>query len=296
MNENQSIKLSLVIACHNAEDTIADQLEALAAQEWDQPWEVIVVNNRSTDRSVDIVRQYQDRIRNLRIVDASARRGPAYARNVGVSEARGEWIALCDADDQVGENWVAIMGQALSNHDFVAGRLECATLNPSPISRALGCQQQDGLQRYGFPLGPRYLPHAASCNMGFKRQIHQAIGGFDEDLPNLQDTDFSWRMQLAGVSLHYEPSALIHYRRRPSLPGTFHQARKYAKSNVLLYKRYRKLGMASLPWYFFGKVWAVVLRDFFIIRDTAGLVRWVWQLGWRIGQVQGSIMHRVFMP
>lgn len=296
MNDSKTIKLSVVIACYNAEDTIAEQMEALAAQQWDQPWEVIVADNRCTDRSMDVVRQYQERVCNLRIVDASGKQGQAYALNVGVNAARGEGIALCDADDQVGENWVAIMGRALSEHDFVTGRIECLKLNPSPISRALGCQQQEGPQKYGFPLGPKYLPHAAGCNIGFKRNIHQALGGFNEELSHLHDTDFSWRVQLLGIPLHYEPAAVIHYRRRSNLKNTFRQARGYAHANVLLYKRFRKLGMPSVTWGFRAKVWAKLLRDFLIIRSTADLVKWIWQFGWRIGQVQGSIKHRVFVP
>jgi len=72
------MKLSVIIPCFNAATTV--QLEALAHQHWCEPWEVIVSNNGSTDETVAIVEQYQEKLSNLRIVDSSDQRGAAHAR------------------------------------------------------------------------------------------------------------------------------------------------------------------------------------------------------------------------
>jgi glycosyltransferase involved in cell wall biosynthesis len=100
------MKLSVVIPCYNAESTIEEQLDALADQHWIEPWEVVVANNRCTDNSIAIVRSYQSKIPNLRIVDASERQGQPYALNIGAEAALGEALAFCDADDVVGEGWL----------------------------------------------------------------------------------------------------------------------------------------------------------------------------------------------
>ena len=88
------MQLSVVIACYNAARTIGGQLESLARQEWSEPWEVIVADNGSTDGSAAIAEQYRSRLPSLRVVDASARRGQAYARNVGAKAARGVALAF----------------------------------------------------------------------------------------------------------------------------------------------------------------------------------------------------------
>src|SRR5262245_35038573 len=116
------MKLSVIIPCYNAAETIGDQLEALTCQRWSQLWEVVVVDNKSTDRSRTIVESYQKRLPNLRMINAFERQGQAHARNVGAQVACGESLAFCDADDEVGAEWLAAMGEALSKHDFVACR------------------------------------------------------------------------------------------------------------------------------------------------------------------------------
>ncbi|MEB3178485.1 MAG: glycosyltransferase, partial [Nostocaceae cyanobacterium] len=77
------IKLSVILPCLNAANSIGAQIEALATQEYTDLWEIIVADNGSTDDTVAIVQEYQKRLDNLRIIDASARPGVAYARNVG---------------------------------------------------------------------------------------------------------------------------------------------------------------------------------------------------------------------
>src|SRR5690606_20352609 len=78
------------------------------------------------------------------------------------------------------------------------------------------------------------------------RSAFLAVGGFDERLRLLEDTDLTWRLQLAGNALAFEPAALVHIRFRPSTRGSFRQAYGYGKYNVLLYKRYRSRGMPQL--------------------------------------------------
>ncbi|MCY7394267.1 MAG: glycosyltransferase, partial [Leptolyngbyaceae cyanobacterium CAN_BIN12] len=64
------MKLSVILPCFNGAETIAVQLEALTRQSWAGEWEVIVVNNGSTDNSMEIVKRYRDRLQNLQIVNA----------------------------------------------------------------------------------------------------------------------------------------------------------------------------------------------------------------------------------
>lgn len=127
--ETYMMKLSIIIPCFNAGQTIAVQLEALAQQEWSQPWEIIIADNGSTDETIKIVQTYQQRLPNLKIVDASKKRGAAHARNVGARVAQSEALAFCDADDEVAPGWVAAMGEALSEYDLVGGRDEHWKLN-----------------------------------------------------------------------------------------------------------------------------------------------------------------------
>ena len=284
------MKLSVIIPCFNAANTIAVQLEALAQQHWCEPWEVIVSNNGSTDETLAIVEQYQDKLPNLRIVDSSDQPGAAHARNIGASAAAGVVLAFCDADDEVAPGWVAAMGEALSKYDFVACKREYNKLNEPWTLKYRTLTQLNGLQEYRYP---PYLPHASGSTLGVRRSIHEAIGGFDETMLRLQDTDYCWRIQLAGTQLHFVPDAVFHYRFRDTIGGLFHQGRLWGEYNVLLYKKYRPLGMPKLSPKASVRSWVRLLKLFpqcFSKEDRAKLVT---VLARRIGRLQGCIKYRV---
>lgn len=289
------MKLSVVIPCYNAADTLGVQLEALANQHWSQPWEVIVVDNRSTDGSRQIAEWYKERLPNLRVVDASARQGRPFARNVGVEAATGEAVAFCDADDEVAPGWVAAMGEALSRHDFVACSVDIAKLNPPWVTAGRPHPQRDGLQKF---LSPPYYSHAGGGTLGFKRSLYAMVGGFDEALPYLQDTDFCFKLQLAGVQLHFVPDAVIHVRLRHTLRGVYHQARNWALYRVKVYKKYQgatKTGKLR-SWKRYAKNWQHLLWQLLFIRHKHDCVRFMRGLGSQVGLLQGSLKYRITPP
>src|SRR4051795_2963793 len=100
--------ISVLIPARNAEATIAAQIYSLRSQTYDGLWEAILVNNGSTDSTVKLALDAAGGLP-LRVVDASERPGLSYARNVGVASARGDFVAFCDADDEVAPGWLAAL-------------------------------------------------------------------------------------------------------------------------------------------------------------------------------------------
>ncbi len=285
------MKLSVIIPCFNAAKTIAVQLEALANQHWSQPWEVIVADNGSADETVAIVENYKKKLPNLRVVDASAQRGAAHARNIGAASAASNSLAFCDADDEVAPGWVKAMGKALSKYDFVACKHDYNKLNEPWTLKYRTLPQLNGLNKYNYP---PFLSHASSSGLGIRRSIHELINGFDESMLRLQDTDYCWRVQLTGVKLYYVPDAVVHYRLRDTLEGLYHQSRLWGEHNVLLYKQYRPLGMPQLSLRISVKNWLILLKSFpKFFWNKEARAKWVWDFGWRIGRLQGSIKYKV---
>lgn len=283
------MKLSVIIPCFNAADTIAHQLEALANQQWSEPWEVIVSDNGSTDDSVTIVEQYKEKLPNLRIVDSSDKRLVAHARNVGVLAATSDALAFCDADDEVAPGWVAAMGEAISRYDFVACRLDYEKLNEPWTLKYRDFYQSNGLIEFD----PPYLPHAAGTSLGVKRSLYDAVGGFDESIPILDDTDFCWKIQLKGTKLHFVPETFVYYRFRHTLDSIYRQACGYGKYNILLYKKYIPLGMPKLSWKASIKPWLQLLKHLPQVLSREERAKWIWLLGWRVGRLQGCLKYRV---
>jgi glycosyltransferase involved in cell wall biosynthesis len=289
----ETVRLSVVIACLDEEDRIGAQLERLAQETWSEPWEIVVADNGSTDGTKEVVRRYQQRIHNLRLVDAAARKGTHHALNVGVNAAQGEFLAFCDADDEIHPGWLAAMGEALREHDVVAGRLDSSTLNDAWSVAVRGHPQDEGLSPFGL-----YFPYADAGNLGVRRSLHERIGGFDEHfLGAALDTDYSWRLQQAGAQIHFEPRAVVAYRFRNDFRSTFHQARFYAVGVVSLYKKHRQFGLPKQrhPWLLGVLTWLGMLRRLPVPPSKRALARFVWSLGWKFGMLEGSIRNRVVL-
>ncbi len=282
------MRLSVVVPCLNASATIAVQLEALARQTWSGEWELILADNGSTDDTLAVARSYEHRFPDFRIVDASTRRGPAHAQNEGVRASTGEAILFCDADDKVAPNWLEAMGEALLGHDFVASRLEFREL--AALTSDVRHAQEDGLNVYRYP---PFLPHAGNGSLGVRRSVHDAVGGFDESMFGLFDTDYCFRVQLMGIPLYYVAETVVHVRSRKTLFGLFKQAQLNGAWNVVLYKRYRSLGMPRLSLRQGIAGWVSLLRGLPDLHDRKFRSEWLWNLGWRTGRLQGSLKHRV---
>ena len=133
--------LSVVIPVRNEERHIAEQLAALLAQEWDGEWEIVVVDNGSTDGTAGVVEGFarrSDRIRYVRAVDKADQ---SYAANVGVEASDALAVAFCDADDVVAEGWLAAMAAGLAVHDVVTGPNLLDRLNPPWLAGSRGCER-----------------------------------------------------------------------------------------------------------------------------------------------------------
>lgn len=206
-------EVSVIICVRNGERTLGSQLEALDSQVDHPPFEVIVVDNCSTDDTVGVVRRWlahrEPHRSPARLVTASARPSIPYARNQGALAAQGRIFAYCDADDRVSPGWVGALHRALPEDGMVGGRNEGVSPSGQPLPGT-------------FPHGltaTHYLPHAGNCNLAVTRRCFAEIGGYDESLPRygFEDVDICWRAQERGFPLTYCPAAVIYFSVSPKV-------------------------------------------------------------------------------
>lgn len=284
-----SVDVSVVIACRDEERFLARQLAAVAAQECSLSWELVIADNGSTDRSIEIAEGFRSRVPSLGIVDASGHAGPAAARNEGVRQAKGRLLIFCDADDEVAPGWLAAMARGLEKHPLVAARLDHELLNPR-WSWSMRRSQGALLQTV-----PPFMPYTFCAAMGVRREVHDRVGGFDESLRAGEDRDYCYRLQLAGVALSLVEDAVVHYRHRDSAIGRYRQARGYGYCNVQLYHDYRQLGLgrpspnrALLSWL------ALPVEMVLALRSRPRWLVWMARAGWRVGRLEGCLRYRIW--
>lgn len=283
------MRLSIVLTTLNGADTIGEQLDALATQDWEGSLEVIVSDNGSTDETRAVIESFSDRFHELSIVDSSDLHSCAHARNVGAAAATGDYLLFCDDDDKVGAGWLKAMVVAFERHPFIAARLDHDLLNPSWTRAVYGEPQ-----RHELPGPPSFLPFAFGGSIGVSKAIHTEMGGFDETYSGAgEDVDYCYRIQLSGTPLHFVPDALIHYRDRQGYGEIFRQNRAFGRAWTTILKEYTRHGMARPSQLRAVGSWfplALRLPISFGTRNRRAL--WISQAGWKLGRLEGSVHER----
>ena len=296
------VLVTVVLACRNAATTLPAQLDALVAQvlppELVARWQLLVCDDASSDDSWAIAEGFAGRLP-LTVMAVAGPAGPAgggprggtgglgpgAARNAGAARAAGSLLAFCDADDVVAPDWLARMVVALSEHPFVAGRF-ATDLNSVTVLRSRALGQQDRLQG-----GPGGVPHAGGGNLGIRREVFEAVGGFDPSLRCLEDTDLSWRVQRAGVPLTFAADVVVQVRLRTTVTGMFRQGRTYGAAHAELERRFGRDTFAApgsgpaAPADAGAATVAGRWRAW--VGSPPNLGHLVWQLGWALGHRSG---------
>jgi glycosyltransferase involved in cell wall biosynthesis len=281
--------ISIVLPTRNGSRHIREQLQGLAHQETDVAWELLVVDNGSTDGTADLVEALWETSVPLRIVSAPEEANLSYARNVGVAAAGSEYIAFCDDDDIVGPSWVGAMAAALTSHRLVASNMEYDRLNSPSLLVGRARFQSTGVESlFGMPVcaGPG----------GVQRSLWAELGGNDREFSGTgEDFDFAMRaFRRSGVLPFFAEGAVYHYRMRDKPSAVFRQARAYGRSHAQLWARHgsgrveprEDLRRAVRDW------WWLLSRA---PLAAAGRNRstWLSKLGRRIGRIEMSIRERV---
>ncbi len=279
--------ISVVVPAYNAAATIGDQLAALSAQSDGVDWELIVADNGSTDGTLEVVEDWSDRLP-LRVVDASERKGPAAARNIGAGSAAGDVLAFTDADDIIQPGWLEAVREVSRTNWFSTGPV----LRFRDAHPALPMRSQGGslFMHMGF------LPYADGANFLIRRALFEHVGGFDERYRTGEDVELSWRLQLAGERLVFAEGAAVGSRVRTDSRAVFRQYFGYGWGDVQLYVAFRGRGLTRPPIRASVRSYAGLLARVPLLFREQPREAWLHQVGRRLGRLFGSVVSRVVFP
>jgi glycosyltransferase involved in cell wall biosynthesis len=281
-----TLDLAVIVPCHNEAETLPAQLDALTAQRWAGTWEIIVVDNRSTDGTAQVARGYDDCSVPVRVVAATERAGIAYARNSGVRSTDALSVAFCDGDDVVQPGWTAAIGDALQRSSLVTGTLDGEQLNDAWLAGSRPMGASDTLPRFGG------IAFTRGNNTGMHRSVWEALDGYDEDFDGLEDIEFSVRAAGAGYEPTLVPAARIAYRFRRGLRSTWRQGIYYGRGRPRMAAQAEALGLPA-PGRFAGlRSWAWLAVRFPLLATRSGRHAWIFTLGVRWGVVLGAVRTR----
>jgi glycosyltransferase involved in cell wall biosynthesis len=219
--------VSVIVAARNAERTLSRTLECLKNQEATDRFEVVVVDDGSSDQTIEIAQRFGPPVRTVR---NSGKRGPGESRNVGVGAARSKLIAFTDADCFPAADWLQRGLDALECADLVQGAV---TPDPgairAPFDRTVKVQHDDGYYR--------------TANLFVRRELFDDIGGFEDWIVERggdppfgwlapadgrpteparksigEDVLFGWKARRRGARIAFAPRARVHHAVFPGSP------------------------------------------------------------------------------
>lgn len=217
---------SVVIPCHNVENTLKFQLDALLSQSGASPFEVVVVDNLSNDQTVEIAKQHSLNFQGrLQIVAADERLGINVARNKGISAASGQLVLICDGDDIVSPQWVASY-ESVFNAELGNPHL---TLWTGPVNNhLLNPWMQPPTVAQTEPLKFRGTPYAQGCNMAFSKQTIMRLGLFNERLQRgFTEVEVVLRSEAQNLRVQWVEGAVVFYRLPPTGIKRLRRAYRY---------------------------------------------------------------------
>jgi GT2 family glycosyltransferase len=235
-------RISVVVCSHNGERTLDECLRGIGALEYPD-YEVIVVDDGSSDATADIARRHD-----VRLI-STPHRGLSSARNTGLEAASGEIVAYLDDDAYPDEDWLTYLAAAFRTGDYVAvGGPNLPPRGDGPIAECVA-------NAPGGPahvlLSDREAEHIPGCNMAFQKNALEEIGGFDTQFWAAgDDVDVCWRLQEQGWKLGFSPPAVVWHHRRNSVVAFLRQQRTYGKAEALLERKWpdRYNGLGHLSW------------------------------------------------
>jgi GT2 family glycosyltransferase len=248
------LRVSVVVVTWQGAHLLPPCLDSLARQTVDH--EVIVIDNASTDSTAQVLRDYPD----VRVLRTDRNLGFAGGADLGLRAARTEFVAFLNNDAVAEPTWLAALLSAITAEPGVAAvssLMLLADCDPPVVNNAgvvvlptlYGADRAAGAdpasvdepaEVFGFSGGAALVRRSAAMD----------VGGFPAAFfLYYEDTDLSWRLRLAGWSIRYEPTAVVHHRHaatsdRDSPLFAFHNER----NRLLLVARCAPAGPAAAAW------------------------------------------------
>ncbi len=240
--------VSVLIPVFNGEQGISDTLDSISKQDYPQDrWEVIVVDNNSTDNTTLVTRSFADSLPCLKI-EKETQKSSYAARNRGIQASKGEILAFIDADMTVNHDWIrkGVTDLMEKEIDYVGCRVDIYPKNEPPNI------WEEYNQRTGFPI-KTYMEKDGFAGAGcifVRKVVFEEIGLFDNRLKSNGDREFGNRVRDAGFKMYYNHDNVMRHPARSSLYSFY---KKIVRTSTgwfnlhLLYPdRYERLGFVRV--------------------------------------------------
>ena len=228
---------SIIIPVYNRPQEVDELLESLCTQTFND-FEVVVVEDGSTEKCEEVCQKYADRLSLHYYFKPNS--GPGPSRNYGAERSRGEYLIILDSDVIVPEHYLEIVKSELDRELCDAfGGPDRAHPSFTPIQKAINYAMTSFFTTGGIRGGAKKLDkfYPRSFNLGIKKSVFEALGGF-APMRYGEDIDLSTRIFSNGYSCRLFPEAFVYHKRRVKFSSFFRQVKHSGEARVILKKKY----------------------------------------------------------
>ena len=198
---SSAAKVSVVVPAYNAAGVITSCVKALQEQDSSPPYEIIVVDDGSSDNTADLAEES-----GAQVIRHTERRGAAAARNSGIGAAAGDIICFTDADCMPKENWIQQILRPFANQEIIGAKGTYATKQREMVARFVQIEYED---KYDLLLTQERINFIDTYSAAYRRQVLLANNGFDEQIFYVEDQELSFRLAARGYQMVFEPPAIV---------------------------------------------------------------------------------------
>ena len=231
------MRFSIIIPVYNRPQEVDELLESLCQQTF-KDFEVVVVEDGSTEKCDTVCEKFKDRLTLNYYYKPNS--GPGPSRNYGAERGQGEYLIILDSDVIVPENYLEIIKGELDREPCDAfGGPDRAHPSFTPIQKAINYSMTSFFTTGGIRGGKRKMDkfYPRSFNLGIKKSVYEALGGF-APMRYGEDIDLSTRIFKNGYSCRLFPEAFVYHKRRVKFSSFFRQVKHSGEARVILKNKY----------------------------------------------------------
>jgi len=252
--------ISVVVCAYNADSTMEGCLASFQHVEYPN-FEVIVVDDGSTDKTGEIADRYAARFPFIHVIH-QPNLGLSAARNVGMHASKGEIIAYTDSDCYVDPHWLTYMAWAFRDKRFAA--IGGPNLPPPEDNRTAACVAVSPGAPTHVLITDEVAEHIPGCNMAYRRENLLATGGFDATYRAAgDDVDLCWRLMDMGHTIGFHAGMMVWHHRRNTVKAYLKQQKGYGRAEALLMpkhpQRFNVLGNSRWAGRIYGDISGALL-------------------------------------
>ena len=282
------MQLSVIIVNYNVKYYVYQCLQSLRKAAQGLEWEVLVVDNNSTDGSVEYFKESfpEGTFPELRLIVNTDNTGFGKANNQATHMAKGEYVLYCNPDIFVSEDTLRRCLDFMDEHPD-AGCLGVKMLNangtfapesrrgvPTPWASFCKITRLSKLFPRSKTFGYYYLQHLpvnepaqveiiSGAFMMVKREVVEKMGVFDEDyFMYCEDTDLSYRMLKAGYHNYYLPTQILHYKGESTRQKTYSYVNNFYKAIFIFFKKHFNSHLILLRIFFYMAIYVIAAGSF----------------------------------